>query len=80
MTKEDFIKAGFVEVDDPLFQFEKSIISSDVIKDAPKLLYGTTGVNNGFCLYTGAHFIFIDADTPKSASEWVNRIVSLEYL
>lgn len=86
MKTKDFLKAGFVEDNtDPMFRYEKSLIPDDVIEDneleedeVPKLLFGDTGINSGFCIYTGKHFVWFNAESPQDAVEFANRITSFE--
>ena len=83
---EDFIKEGFTEESgDPMFRFKKELVDEDQIieneldaDEVPCLLYGSTGVNSGFCVYTGQHFVWLNAQTPKEASEIAARIVAFE--
>lgn len=86
MKKEDFLKAGFVEDKTyPMFMYEKSLIPDDVIEEneleeyeVPKLLFGDTGINSGFCIYTGDHFVWFNAESPQDAVEFADRITSFE--
>ena len=87
-TKNDelFLGAGFEKNEiDPMFYYERPLIDKGIIEfneipedEIPKLLYGTTGINQGFCIYTGAHFIWINAKTASEACEFAAQIVSFE--
>lgn len=81
----NFIALGFVKTNDPEFPWEKSIISEEVIEEmdlredeVPKLLFGSTGINKGFCIFVPEHFIWINASTPEQAIEFSNQIVAFE--
>lgn len=85
MNKEDFEKLGFRKDDDPMFQYRKDLVPWDAVEDndlsaddIPCLLYGNTPMNSGFCVYTGAHFIWLNIKTPKEAIEFVKNIYSFE--
>ena len=94
MTKEEFYKQndekylslGFEkDLGDPMFGYSKSLISEDIIEendldveDIPKLLIGDTGLNKGFCIYTGTHFIWLSCQTPEEAIAFSNQIVAFE--
>lgn len=94
MSKQDFFKAndekflplGFTKDEtDPMFLYEKKLIPDDVLEendidedDAPKLLFGNTGINQGFCIYTGDYFVWLSCQTPEEAVEISNKIVSFE--
>lgn len=86
LNDEKFLKIGFVKEEiDPLFYYYKTLISEDVMiecglnhDEAPKLLFGSTGGNNGFCIYTGEHFIWLDSQSPEEADALSNHIVSIE--
>ena len=80
-----FIALGFVKSNDPDFPWERSIISDEVIEEmdlrdeeVPKLLWGSTGINKGFCIFVPEHFIWISAGTPEQAIEFANQIVAFE--
>lgn len=82
---EEFIKEGFKEDKDPMFKFRKELVSEQQIEEnglaideIPCLLFGSTGINSGFCVYTGEHFIWLNAQTPKEASEIADKIVAFE--
>lgn len=94
MTKEQFFKEnderflslGFVkDAQDPMFYYVKTLVSDEEIeksvldeKDVPKLLFGSTGINNGFCVYTGVHFVWLNFIEPKDAVEFSEKIVAFE--
>ena len=81
-----FFDAGFERtVDDELFLYFKQLISEDEIEnhdledeEVPTLLFGTNGINSGFAVYTGTHFIWIDSETPKDASDFADKILSFD--
>ena len=81
-----FFDAGFERtVDDELFLYFKQLISEDEIEnhdleeeEVPTLLFGTNGINSGFTIYTGTHFIWIDSETPKDASDFADKILSFD--
>jgi len=82
----EFLPVGFKKDKiDPMFCYELSLISDEEIEendidedDIPKLLYGSTGIGSGFCIYTGSHFIWLDIKTPKEAIEFSKHILSFE--
>lgn len=87
MIKEkDFLDNGFsYDKSEPMFKFRKELITKEVIKEnnlefneIPALLYGTTGVNTGFCIYTGEHFLFLNVDNVKEAVAFSEKIVAFE--
>lgn len=94
MTKEQFFKEnderflslGFVKDEqDPMFYYVKVLVSDEEIEengldqeDVPQLLYGSTIINKGFCIYTGQHFIWLNFDNPKDAIEFSEKIVAFE--
>jgi hypothetical protein len=94
MTKEDFFKQndekflalGFEkDTEDPMFYYSKSLVSDEQIEESdieecyiPKLLFGNTGINQGFCIYTGYHFVWLNSQTPEEAIEFANKIVAFE--
>lgn len=85
MTEKELLNAGFEKEDHPLFPFKKDLIDKEYIIEneldedsMPVLLYGTTGINTGFCVYTGEHFIFFNAKNPKDAVEWAEKITDFE--
>jgi hypothetical protein len=80
-----FMSLGFAMSNDPEFPWEKSIVSAEVIEEmglredeVPKLLYGSTGINKGFCIFVPEHFIWINSSTPEEAIEFANQIVAFE--
>ena len=94
MTKEEFFKqndaeflgAGFSKDEtDPMFLYTYDLVDDDtkieIILDEdeePKLLFGDTGINSGFCIYTGEHFVWFQADSPSDAIEFAKRITAFE--
>ena len=46
--------------------------------DVPKLLFGNTGINKGFCIYTGVHFVWLNCQTPEEAVKFSESIVAFE--
>jgi len=85
MTKKDLLDAGFIEDKDPMFPYRKELIAWDEaeemdldIEDIPCLLFGNSGMNKGFCIYTSEHFIFFYAETPKEAIKWAEKITNFE--
>jgi len=94
MTKEQFFKEnderflslGFVKDEqDPMFYYVKDLVSDEEIEEnvldqeyVPKLLYGSTGINKGFCIYTGVHFVWLNFNNPADAVEFSKNIVALE--
>ncbi len=87
MIKEvDFLKQGFVkEEQDLMFKYRKELISEEQIiendldeKDVPALLFGTTGINSGFCIYTGEHFVWLNVETPREAVAIAEIITAFE--
>lgn len=94
MTKEEFFSTndkkflplGFKKDEqDPMFYYSKPLIEQDVIDEneieddeVPALLYGTTGINQGYCIYTGAHFVWLNCLTPEDAISVAERVVAFE--
>lgn len=94
MTKKEFFKKndekflalGFKKDEvDPCFYYSKSLISDEEIEDngleddqIPQLLFGNTRINKGFCLYSGTHFIWLNASTPEEAIEIISKVVAFE--
>ena len=86
MTEKDFLDNGFIkDTTDPMFKFRKELIDWDEVEnndldfnEIPALLYGTTGVNTGFCVYTGEHFVFLNIDNVKDAVSFAEKIVAFE--
>ena len=83
--EQKFRELGFIEAPDPQFPWEKDIISMEQIEElglynseVPKLLWGSTGINKGFCIFTGDSFVWINATTPEQAVEFANQIVAFE--
>ena len=82
---ERFEKQGFVRDNDPFFIYKKNLIAEETIEecglhedDVPYLLYGDNGMNSGFCIYTGEHFIWLNCQTPEEAVKVSDTIVSFE--
>ena len=94
MNKENFFKKndkkflglGFQKDEiDPMFYYTKSLVSDEEIEeseieedDIPKLLYGTTGINSGFCIYTGLNFVWLNCQTPEEAIKVSEYVVAVE--
>lgn len=84
-TEEDFLRAGFKKTEDRTFPYRKELVSWDEVErndldydHIPAIMYGYTGINSGFCVYTGSHFIWLSCHTPDDAVEFASRIVSFE--
>ena len=83
---EKFLPLGFEKDEtDPMFFYVKSLVSEEEIEkngldedDVPKLLFGNTGRNIGFCIYTGVHFVWLNCQTPEEAVKFSESIVSFE--
>ena len=83
---EQFLPLGFKkDIEDPMFFYSKQLVSDEVAEEndlpeeeIPQLLFGNTGINQGFCVFTGAHFVWISAQTPQEAVDFANQIVSFE--
>jgi hypothetical protein len=88
MNEQEFCKNGFVKCDDEsVFKFRKELIDLSEVDendlesiDTPVLLFGNTGINRGFCIYTGSCYVWINATTIESAIDFANMIVSIEPL
>ncbi|MCM8906800.1 hypothetical protein [Tenacibaculum finnmarkense] len=86
MKEQDFLDNGFIkDTKDPMFKFRKELIEDIDIErlnlsfdEIPALLYGTTTVNRGFCIYTGSHFVFLNFDNVKEAVSFSEKIVAFE--
>jgi hypothetical protein len=94
MTKQEFFEIndkvflplGFTkDEEDPLFYYSINLASQQAIQeneleeqDIPKLLYGSTGINSGFCIYTGMHFVWLNIDNPEEAVRFSNKISAFE--
>ena len=85
ITEEQFLKAGFVKDNDPLFQYrkelvpEREVIESGLEEDEiPALLFGTTGINAGFCIYTGEHFVWLNVKSLREAVAIAETITAFE--
>ena len=83
---EQFLSLGFKkDIEDPMFFYSKQLISEEVAEEndlseyeIPCLLFGNSGINQGFCIFTGSHFVWINAQTPQEAVDFANKIVSFE--
>ena len=83
---EIFLPLGFVkDEEDPMFHYVRALIPEKEIEesgmdeqDVPKLLYGSTGINRGFCVYTGAHFIWLNCSDANTAIRITDKIVAFE--
>ena len=81
-----FLPLGFTkDEEDPLFPYSINLASEESIKenelepeDIPKLLYGNTGINSGYCIYTGSHFVWLNISDPKEAVELSKKISAFE--
>lgn len=86
LIKHHFIEAGFTEDEaDPEFPFFKNLPTDEEIAekelegdDIPKLLYGESGSNSGFCIWTGMQFIWFNASTIAEAEEFADKITAFE--
>ena len=85
MKAEYLLEAGFIKDNDPMFPFRKELIDEQTAielglhdDDIPCLLFGDSGVNRGFCIYTGEHFIFFNASSPKEAIEFAEKVTAFE--
>ena len=86
LNDETFLPLGFVkDVEDPLFHYTLDLATKEAIEeneleqeDIPKLLYGSTGINSGFCIYTGMHFVWLNIDNPEEAVRFSNKISAFE--
>ncbi|MGJ1414051.1 hypothetical protein [Sphingobacterium multivorum] len=84
ITTEDFLKAGFIKDNDPQFYFRFDLISDESRKDIedetdiPALLFGDTGINQGYCIFTGSHFVWFNAESPQEAIEFSKKITAFE--
>lgn len=88
INREDFLLNGFLELtDDPFFKWIKYLVDDEEIEknelkydDVPSLLYGDSGLNRGFCIYTGENFIWIRVADVKGAIEFSEKIIAFEPL
>lgn len=93
MTKEEFFEnndAKFLplfdkDYEDPMFPYFKYLVADEKVielnedgENIPTLLYGSTGINTGFCIYTGEHFVWFNAETPEEAVEFASKITAFE--
>ena len=85
MEEQDFWNSNFEKDDDPMFPFRKRLISEQDAEEngipddeIPCLLYGSTGINKGFCIYTGEHFIWLNSNTVEDAVKIAETIVAFE--
>lgn len=85
--EDDLLRSlGFAkDEEDPMFPYSYALIPEEEIKahelniqDVPKLLIGTSGLYSGFCLYTGAHFIWLNCTDPEDAIQTCKKIVAFE--
>lgn len=80
MTKQDFLKAGFIRSLDPQFKFEYDLSSEHheyEEDEKPALLYDAS--NNEFCVTDGSMmFIYFNAATPDEAIKWASMINRFE--
>lgn len=82
---EDILKAGFKATDDIMFPYEYELVSKEKAaeyglakNEVPTLLFGTSGINHGFCIYTGEHFIWINAAEIQEAIAFSEKIIAIE--
>ena len=83
---EQFLSLGFKkDIEDPMFFYSKQLISEEVAEEndlsedeIPCLLFGNSGINRGFCVYTGGTFVWINAQTPQEAVDFASQIVAFE--
>ncbi|RLZ08575.1 hypothetical protein [Faecalibacter macacae] len=85
-----FLPLGFEkEGIDQMFYYSKCLIKDDIKQevmnenglaeeDLPALLIGSTGINQGFCVYTGFCFVWLNITDPVEAIEYASKIVSFE--
>lgn len=85
VTEKEFLAAGFIKDGDPLFPFRKELIEWEEVEkldlqfdEIPCVLYGNSGANKGFCIYTGSQFIFFNAESPREAVKWAEKITNFE--
>lgn len=85
MTEKDFLDNGFQSDDDPFFKWSKQLVEPSEMErceldfdENPTLLFGSTGLNAGFCLYTGAHFIWLNSATIEDAVALAEKVISIE--
>lgn len=77
---EYFIKEGFALSDDPQFKLEYDLSNPDSDEDEPKPALLFDSVNNAYCVTDGElMFIYFNADSPKKAVDWANKITNFEY-
>lgn len=82
---KDLESNGFKKENDPLFPYRKELIDEGEIietnlqgEDVPCLLFGSTGVNTGFCIYTGENFVWLNTIDVKEAVGISNKIAAFE--
>ncbi|WP_353166725.1 hypothetical protein [Empedobacter brevis] len=46
--------------------------------ELPALLFGNSGINQGFCIYAENVFMWLNITEPKEAVEFAEKIVSFE--
>lgn len=84
--KAQLLELGFeFNEDDEIFPYEKELVSDEELKtnnitrsEAPCLVYGDTGINSGFCVFTGEGYIWLNIETPKEAVKFAEKIKSFE--
>jgi len=94
MTREEFFKAnddtflplGFRKIsEDPMFFYEYPLCDPDDNEhdsdELPALVFGDSGINQGFCIYIPetSNFIWIGVLDPKEAVEWAKKITNFEF-
>lgn len=85
-NNEKFLAAGFkkCDEDDCAFLYQKDLVYDDDKEYfegtdlSPKLLFGSTGLNRGYCIFTGAHFVWTDFTDPGEAARFADHIMSFE--
>lgn len=85
---EEFISNGFYEVDpeeNPLTLYEQVLIPQETIEEneieedqIPTLFFGTSGINTGFGIFTGACIVWLNVSNPTDAVEVAKKISSFE--
>jgi len=73
------------DLEDPFFPYFKKLVDEETERylieeeeSIPTLLFGNSGLNNGFCIATGQHFVWFNAESPQDAWEFAQRITSFE--
>lgn len=87
---EKFIALGFIKDEtDPMFYYSKCLIQDHIKEEVmeendlredelPALLFGNSGINQGFCIYAENVFMWLNITEPKEAVEFAEKIVSFE--